>query len=122
MVPGRRDAYNVKRFTICHLNVVFIFFFFRKQSEPGLTKIPLLLYYYFFLISKRSPGQSLVCLSETRTFLQVFTVAYSSLVLGSGSFDQQRGKKMSVYPVGNKTHPGAKRTPVLQQTSPAGKH
>ena len=44
-------------------------------------------------------------------------VAYSSLVLGSGSFDQQKGKKMSVYPVGNKTHPGP-REPFFSSRLP----
>lgn len=33
MVPGRRDAYNVKRFTICHLNVVFFVFSGNKVSQ-----------------------------------------------------------------------------------------
>ena len=124
MVPGSRDAYNVERFTICHLNVVFFFFFFFSGNKviQGSRSSHCFFYYIFFLISKKSPGQSLVCVSEIGNFLQVFTVAYSSLVLGSGSFDPQRGEKMSVYPVGNKTHPGAKRTPVLQQTSLAGKH
>lgn len=45
MVPGRRDAYNVKRFTICHLNVVFLFF--QETKWARAQKVPPLLYYFF---------------------------------------------------------------------------
>lgn len=56
MVPGKRDACNTKRFTICHLNVASPFFLSKKESELGLRKGPWLPDCYYFLNCKEKSG------------------------------------------------------------------
>lgn len=110
MVPGKQDAYNVKRGTICHPKIVL--FFKKRWAQEGPSAS---FSFLFFLLSKKSSlGQMINCFCQKQEPPIVFhgCLQFLNAQKRTGQQREQRGRKM---PVGSKTHPGAKQTCLIHR-------